>query len=53
MDISTLGITELKALLFDLTQQGQAIQNDYNIVATQLKKKMDEAKETKVEPKAE
>jgi hypothetical protein len=55
MDISKMTATELKALLWELTQQGQAIQNDYNIVAQRLKKVL----ETKpvdaeiVEPKAE
>lgn len=42
MDISTMGITELKALLFDLTIQGQNIQKDYNTVAVQLQKKLQE-----------
>jgi hypothetical protein len=55
MDITKLSVTELKALLWDLTQQGQAIQSDYNIVAQQLKKVL-EAKPVEaeiVEPKAE
>ena len=43
MDISTLSIVELKALLFDLGQEAQRIQANANAVMAELQKKVKEA----------